>query len=414
MRHSDPDGGIGCRTVLAMATGLLLGSAATAQAADCFDGQRIGLFTERHYSELDAATRDRAGDPKIDHLAKTALRATRADVISIKADSKESALSQARGDALAVLAYLDLEAASHEIQMQFGQTEMVTIETTTKLQFLSSENGRVLGESSDFGKSAGLDIEQALPELLQPTLASMAEEAARAACKNNRASEPAVAKVIAPSQNTATPRKPASPPADKALVSKIQYLLDELDYDVGVPDGIAGGQTRQAIMAAQRELRLPPTGKPSETLLRKLEDRSRQMVAETQHLLKELGRIKSEPSGVLNGETTQAIEKVELQHELPFDGKPDRDVISILKAELRGGGASEPSTSIAQNDPALRLRIERLLFKLGYLETPPTGQETFESREAIVRAETELGLNVVDGIPDLELYRALDARERGS
>ncbi|MGI9493835.1 MAG: peptidoglycan-binding domain-containing protein [Geminicoccaceae bacterium] len=399
--------GINSRRILAVATTLLFSSTAMVHAADCFDGQRIGLFTERHYSELDAATRDRASDPKIDHLAKNALRETRADVVTIKAESKENALGQARGDKLAVLAYLDVEAKSQEIEMQFGQSDMVTIETATKLQFLSSDSGRLLGESSDFGKSAGLDIEQALPELLQPTLASMAKEAARTACKNNLAGEPAVAQVT-------TQSKPTSPPADTTLVSDIQYTLIDLGYDIGTPDGIAGQQTNKAILEAERALRLPPTGKPSETLLAKLKDRSRQMVTETQQLLKALGRVKSEPSGVLNGETVQAIETVELEQRLPFDGKPDPDLIRILRAELRGGGTAEPPSSTPENDPALRLRVERLLFKLGYLETPPTGQETFEGREAIVRAETELGLDVVDGIPDLELYRVLDARERGS
>jgi len=409
MIGNELDGRIGIcsRNVLVMATSLLFTSTATVHAADCFDGQRIGLFTERHYSELDAATRDRASDPKINHLAKTALRATRADVISIKAESKENALSQARGDKLAVLAFLNVEARSQDIPMQFGKTDMVTVETATTLQFLSSNNGRVLGESSDFGKSAGLDIEQALPELLQPILASMAEEAAGAACKNGLASEPVVAKATKPS-------RPASPPANRALVSDIQYLLTDLGYDVGTPDGIAGGQTKNAILKAERSLRLTPTGKPSETLLAKLKDHSRQMVTETQKLLKALGRIKSEPSGVLNGETVQAIETVEREQRLPFDGKPDPDLISILQAELRGVETTEPPSSTSENDPALRLRIERLLVKLGFLETPPTGQETFESREAIIRAETELGLDVVDGIPDLELYRALDARVRGS
>ena len=116
MADSGLDGRTGVRRwhVLAAATGLLLVSTAASHAVDCFDGQRIGLFTERHFSELDAATRNRASDPKIDHLAKTALRGTRADVISIKAESKESALSQARSDKLAALAYLDVEAESHE------------------------------------------------------------------------------------------------------------------------------------------------------------------------------------------------------------------------------------------------------------------------------------------------------------
>ena len=291
--------------------------------------------------------------------------------------------------------------------MQFGQTDMVTIETATKLQFLNSDDGHVLGESSDFGKSAGLDIEQALPELLQPTLAAMTEEAARAACKNGLTSQPVVAKAAPPST-------PAAPAADPALVSSIQYVLSDLGYNVGTPDGIAGGRTRQAILEAQRNLRLQPTGKPSEGLLRKLEDQSRQMVTKTQHLLKELELIKSEPSGVLTTETSQAIERIELKHGLPPDGRPDADLISVLHAERNGGGTDDRSSPTTPNDPGLRLRIERLLVRLGYLETPPSSEETFEGREAIRRAETELGLNVVDGMPDIELYRVLEAKARGS
>ena len=397
-------------TALALISGLTAVTAPTSlSAADCFDDLRIGLFTERHYSELDAKTRSKAGDAKINHLATNALRGTRANVVSLKADTKDDAVARAQGDGLAVLAYLDVEASSYEIEMQFGQTSMVTIETAARLQFLNSANGSVLAESSDFGKSAGLDIEQALPEMLQPTLASMAEEAAREACKKGLGGTALVAQSA-----TATSATPAAPPPqDQALVSEIQYLLIDLGYDIGEADGIAGGLTQTAIKQVQQDLRLPANGKPSAGLRTKLEGRLKQVVTETQSLLKALGRVKGEPSGVLTGETVQAIETVELEYNLPFDGKPDTDVLSILRAELRGGDAQSSSTS-SDNDPALRLRVEKLLFKLGFLETPPSGQETFESREAIVRAETEFGLSKVDGQPDIELYRVLDAAARGS
>ena len=392
--------------------GSIFGSPAAVVAADCFDDQRVGLFTERHFSELDAKTRSKAGDPKIDHMATTALRGMRANVVSISAETKENAISQARGDGMPVLAYLDVEASSSKIDMQYGKTSMVTVETAARLQFLSSADGAVLGESSDFGKSAGLDIEQALPDMLQPTLASMAEEAAREACKNGLSGNALVAKA-APSTTAAPSPQPAPSLEDRALVSDIQYLLIDLGYEIGEADGIAGGLTKTAIKQVEQDLRLPATGKPSAGLRTKLQGRLKQVVTETQSLLKALGRVKGEPSGVLTGETTQAIETVELEYNLPFDGKPDTDVLSVLRAELRGGDAQTSSTA-SNDDPALRLRVEKLLFKLGFLNTPPSGQETFESREAIVRAETEFGLSNVDGQPDIELYRVLDAAARGS
>lgn len=406
-RYDTQTGRIAGMATLAFATvSLIFGSTSTAVATDCFDDQRIGLFTERHFSELDAKTRSKAGDPKIDHMATTALRGTRANIVSINADTKDNAVTQARGDGLPVIAYLNVDASSSKIEMQYGKTSMVTVETAARLQFLSSADGAVLSESSDFEKSAGLDIEHALPDMLEPTLATMAEEAAREACRNGLSGSTVVAKA-----DVAT--APARPIEDRTLVSDIQYLLIDLGYEIGEADGIAGGLTKTAIKQVEQDLRLPATGEPSAGLRTKLQGRLKQVVTETQSLLKALGRVKGEPSGVLTGETVQAIETVELKHNLPFDGKPDNDVLSILRAELRGGETQTSSTS-SNDDPALRLRVERLLFKLGFLETPPSGQETFESREAIVRAETEFGLSKVDGQPDIELYRVLDAAARGS
>jgi len=397
-----PTGGnVGTASFAFAVVSSIFGSTSVAVAADCFADLRVGLFTERHFSELDAKTRSKAGDPKIDHMATTALRSTRANVVSISADIKENAVTQARGDGLPVLAYLDVEATSSEIEMQFGKTNMVTVETATRLQFLSSTDGTVLSESSDFGKSAGLDIEHALPGLLEPTLASMAEQAAREACKNGLSS----GTVIAEAQGF-TQSKPSI--EDSALVSEIQHVLTDLGYDVGEPDGIAGGLTRRAIERAESEMRRPTTGEPSEGLLIRLNEK---LVTDAQVLLKGLGRIKGEPSGVLNRETRMAIKAIEREQGLHSDGEPDGDLINILEAELNG--ASVSSETEAEVDPRLRFRIEELLFDLGYLNSPPSGEDSFDLTEAIRQAELKHGLPV-DGMPDLSLFRKLQSARRGS
>lgn len=399
------------RAVL-LATVFGLSASPDVEAADCFDGLRVGLFTERAYAELDGAWRDRTNDPKVDHAARTALRGLRADVSLVEADALENALAQARGEDLPVLAYLDVEANSSEIPMQYGTTKMVTIESAFRLQFLNSQNGSVLGESSDFDKTTGLDIEQALPDLLQvSSIATMAEEAGRAACKRGLSGDVVVAEKPT-GQETST--QPATPAHDAALVSQIQYALNDLGYGVGTPDGIVGSQTEQAIKQAQIAMRLTPDGQADESLLAKLEGHRRQTVIETQQLLNALGRIKGQPSGVLNDETSQAIETVELEQGLPFDGKPDADVISVLKAELRGTETrGEVTTDDGAADATLRFRIEQLLVDLGYMHTQPTGEDTLDSQEAIRRAEMKFGLPA-DGQPDMSLYRKLEGAKRGS
>lgn len=59
---------------------------------------------------------------------------------------------------------------------------------------------------------------------------------------------------------------------DAALVMEIQRGLANIAYtDVSV-DGVAGEQTRAAIRRFERHYRLPETGEPSETVLKKLRD----------------------------------------------------------------------------------------------------------------------------------------------
>lgn len=59
---------------------------------------------------------------------------------------------------------------------------------------------------------------------------------------------------------------------DAALIMEIQRGLANIAYtDVSV-DGVAGEQTRAAIRRFQRHYRLPETGEPSETVLKKLRD----------------------------------------------------------------------------------------------------------------------------------------------
>lgn len=56
----------------------------------------------------------------------------------------------------------------------------------------------------------------------------------------------------------------------KARVKKVQEALDQLGYDVGIPDGIMGPKTRNAIKKFQKENGMNIDGKVSNTLLSKL------------------------------------------------------------------------------------------------------------------------------------------------
>ena len=61
-------------------------------------------------------------------------------------------------------------------------------------------------------------------------------------------------------------------PAASELVMNIQRGLVNLAYADVTVDGVAGEQTREAIRHFEKHYRLPPTGEPSETVLRKMKD----------------------------------------------------------------------------------------------------------------------------------------------
>lgn len=63
----------------------------------------------------------------------------------------------------------------------------------------------------------------------------------------------------------------ASPATNASLVTRAQGLLNKLGYDVGVPDGLMGAQTREAIRSFERKNGLEETGKVTIPLVTKLE-----------------------------------------------------------------------------------------------------------------------------------------------
>jgi peptidoglycan hydrolase-like protein with peptidoglycan-binding domain len=69
------------------------------------------------------------------------------------------------------------------------------------------------------------------------------------------------------------PQAPEAVPLDRDGIREVQRLLNETGHDVGRPDGLAGPRTRAGIEAFERAHRLPPTGEPTEALLRALRER---------------------------------------------------------------------------------------------------------------------------------------------
>lgn len=119
---------------------------------------------------------------------------------------------------------------------------------------------------------ADRSVTAAVPKSRPPEdLSASAADPVAAAIRN-------ASKVVATAPASRNPTPPALPvalrgtAADAALIMEIQRGLANIAYtDVSV-DGVAGEQTRNAIRRFERHYRLPETGEPSETVLKKLRD----------------------------------------------------------------------------------------------------------------------------------------------
>jgi peptidoglycan hydrolase-like protein with peptidoglycan-binding domain len=143
-----------------------------------------------------------------------------------------------------------------------------------------------------------------------------------------------------PAASVPAPAAPAAPAAKPGLVLDVQRALAERNYYDGVPDGLPGPRTQQAIRTFEQANGLKPTGEPSESLLaRILQSRARSDVTGSipataatpapspsarvfavQRTLAKLGYGPIKYTGLTDSETKSAIERFERDRGLTKSG----------------------------------------------------------------------------------------------
>lgn len=382
-----------------------LGIAAGQAHGSCLDGVEVAMFSQLRASELGSPPRDTPNDTMLNALMRTGLDNKLAGLTSIGGASYREAARKAVSRRVPLLAYLLVDAASREIPGYGANVGLVDVRATSTLQLLRTGDAKVLGESSSLSKSPALDVFDALGDLVnEDVVSSLGIDAIDAACALDLSPDDLlVAAADSPSSSYAS--------ASRELVTKIQHALIAAGYDPGLPDGLPGPKTRSAAKEAELALKLPIQGDLSEELLRKLPVLDRKLIYELQKALHALGRIETQPSGVLESETQHALEHAELEFGLSPDGVPDRDLLRLLRAQRQDPSKAAPG---AKDEPAVwvQVRVQELLIRLGYFAGPATEVATGASSEAIRRAEAELTLPV-DGVADEHLLRVLEAKLEG-
>lgn len=381
------------------------GIAAGQAHGSCLEGVEVAMFSQLRASELGSPSSDMPNNAMLNALMKSGLDDKLAGLTSIDGASHQDAARKAVGRRVPLLAYLVVDAASREIPGYGANVGLVDVRATSTLQLLRTGDAKVLGESSSMSKSPALDVFDALGDLVnEDVVSNLGVDVIGAACALGLSPEDLL--VAAPDSLSS-----GNSSASRELVTKIQHALIAAGYDPGLPDGLPGPKTRSAVKEAELALKLPIQGNLSEELLRKLPVLDRKLIYELQKALQALGRIETQPSGVLESETQHAMEDAELEFGLAPDGIPDSDLLRLLRAQRRD--PSKPASG-AKDEPAawVQFRVQELLIGLGYFAGPATEVATGASSEAIRRAEAELTLPV-DGLADEYLLRVLEAKLEG-
>jgi peptidoglycan hydrolase-like protein with peptidoglycan-binding domain len=220
-------------------------------------------------------------------------------------------------------------------------------------------------------------------------------------------------------------------------VSSLQELLSKRGFYNGAVDGIMGPQTRNAIIAAQKNYGLVTDGIAGNQTLAALESgaspvtiaaknptitsanvaakTSDKDVAALQQLLAKRGFYNGAIDGVKGSQTNAAIAAAQKNYGLTVDGIAGAQTIAALQTDAKPSAAApKPTTSNqAANTviPAIDggvANLQNLLTDRGFYNGPITGFLGTRTREAIIAAQKAYGLTA-DGVAGARTIAALEA-----
>lgn len=138
------------------------------------------------------------------------------------------------------------------------------------------------------------------------------------------------------------------------FVGDIQMVLWSTGFLATDPNGVLDRETKDAIRRAEYVVGMEPTGNPTFDLFKKLDflERNKDLIEKLQQIFLDRGDMTSEPTGFLDLETRNAIIEAEKTYGLRPDGFPDIRLWNKLMNSL----IKEPTSrsKIISSSPSVR------------------------------------------------------------
>ena len=288
------------------------------------------------------------------------------------------------------------------------------------LKKLGYFNGPVSGKFANLTQNAVIKFQQANRITADGVVGASTEQALQRACQSRNFSTNTTGR----SRRRSLPQ--ASPVAQYptlsqgktgAAVTSLQQRLRQLGYFNANATGIFGKITKDAVIAFQRNYRLPANGivnrQTWDTLMGSSPTPARsslsnQQVRELQVRLRQLGYFKTNPTGNIGPMTREAVMAFQRNYRLPVDGIANAQVLDSVRRTFPGGYTIQPGRNyltVGDQGENVRLVQERLS-QWGFSNANPDGFFSDYTRQSVIAFQQYSRLNSTGNV-DSQTLQAL-------
>jgi peptidoglycan hydrolase-like protein with peptidoglycan-binding domain len=203
-----------------------------------------------------------------------------------------------------------------------------------------------------------------------------------------------------------------------ASVTRLQQRLRQLGYFNANPTGNFGQITKNAVIAFQRNYRIPANGIVNRRTWNALigsspttarSSLSTPQVRELQSRLRQLGYFNTNPTGNIGPMTREGVLQFQRNYRLPVDGIANAQLLEAVRRASTGGDPTQQQTrnylTVGDQGENVRLVQERL-WQLGFSNTNPDGIFNDYTRESVIAFQQSSRLNSTGNV-DWQTWEAL-------
>ncbi|QLE41984.1 peptidoglycan-binding protein [Nostoc sp. C052] len=283
------------------------------------------------------------------------------------------------------------------------------------LKQLGYFNGPVSGKFASLTQNAVIKFQQANRIPADGVVGISTQRALQRACQSRTSNRTLLRR--SPIQASPVGQYPTlSQGKTGAAVTRLQQRLRQLGYFNANPTGNFGRITKDAVIAFQRNYRIPASGivnrqtwnalagsspTPARTSL------STQQVRELQVRLRQLGYLNANATGNVGPMTREAVIAFQRNNRLPVDGIANAQVLDSVRRASTGGTQQSGRDYLTLGDRGENVRlVQERLGQLGFSNTNPDGIFNDYTRQSVIAFQQSSRINSTGNV-DWETWEAL-------